>query len=156
MPKRYFEDLVEGEKPDCADVAFTRNDIIEFAWRFDPQAFHTDENAAKKSAFGGLIASSLHTLAACIRVVVEAQGNMAILSGIGMHEVKMFNPVRPGDVLCVEARWCELKPSASKPSRGLASIKCKVVNQNGEAVIAYGYRYLLACRGEKCCNKVQR
>ncbi|MDM8556666.1 MaoC/PaaZ C-terminal domain-containing protein [Desulfococcaceae bacterium HSG7] len=146
MLKRYFEDLAEGEKPDCADVAFTRNDIIEFARQFDPQAFHTDEDAAKKSAFGGLIASSLHTLAACTRVVVEAQGDIAVLSGIGMHEVKMFNPVRPGDVLSIDARWCELKQSASRPDRGLASIKCKVINQNKEAVIAYGYRYLLACR----------
>ncbi|MDM8541639.1 MaoC/PaaZ C-terminal domain-containing protein [Desulfococcaceae bacterium HSG9] len=146
MLKRYFDDLAEGEKPDCADVAFTRNDIIEFAWRFDPQAFHTDEDAAKKSAFGGLIASSLHTLAACTRSVVEAQGDIAVLSGIGMHEVKMFNPVRPGDVLGIDARWCELKQSASKPDRGLASIKCKVINQNKELVIAYGYRYLLACR----------
>ncbi len=146
MLKRYFDDLAEGEKLDCADVIFTRNDIIEFAKRFDPQPFHTDEDAAKKSSFGGLIASSLHTLAACTRSVVEAQGNMAILSGIGMHEVKMFNPVRPGDILSVEARWCELKPSASKPDRGLASIKCKVINQNREAVVDYGYRYLLACR----------
>ena len=155
MLKRYFEDLAEGEKLDCDNVIFARNGIIEFAKQFDPQPFHTDEDAAKKSAFGGLIASSLHTLAACTRVVVEAQGNMAILSGVGMHEVKMFSPVRPDDILSVDARWCELKPSASNPDRGLASIKCKVVNQNREAVIAYGYRYLLACRGEKCCKNVQ-
>ncbi len=104
MQKRYFEDLVEGEKLDCDNVIFSRNSIIVFAKQFDPQPFHTDEDAAKKSPFGGLIASSLHTLAACTRVVVEAQGNMAILSGVGMHDVKMFNPVRPGDVLHVDAR----------------------------------------------------
>ncbi len=149
MLKRYFEDLAEGEKLDCADVIFTQKDIIEFARQFDPLPFHTDEEAAKKSAFGGLIASSLHTLSACTRSVVEAQGNMAILSGIGMHEVKMFNPVRPGDVLSVDAPWCELQASASKPDRGLALIMCKVINQNKQAVIAYGYRYLLACRGNK-------
>ncbi|MDM8541657.1 hypothetical protein QUF90_11275 [Desulfococcaceae bacterium HSG9] len=51
MPKRYFEDLVEGEKLDCDNVIFARNGIIEFAWQFDPQPFHTDEDAAKKSAF---------------------------------------------------------------------------------------------------------
>ncbi len=146
MQKRYFEDLLEGEKLVCDTVIFTRESIIDFAEQFDPQPFHTDEDVARKSTFGGLIASSLHTLSACTRVVVEAQGNIAILSGVGMHEVKMFNPVRPGDVLHVDARWCELKPSKSKPDRAMASIRCIVGNQNGEAVIEYGYRYLLACR----------
>ena len=149
MPKRYFEDLIEGEKLDCNDVIFSRKDIIDFAKQFDPQPFHTNEDIAEKSIYGGLIASSLHTLAACTRVVVEAQGNPSIVSGVGMHEAKMFNPVRPGDVLHVDAWWCELKRSKSKPDKAFASIKCKVSNQKGEAVIEYGYRYLLACRGEK-------
>ncbi len=146
MPKRDFEDLIEGEKLDCNDVIFSREDIIDFAKKFDPQPFHTNEDIAEKSIFGGLIASSLHTLSACTRVVVEAQGNLSILSGVGMHEAKMFNPVRPGDVLHVDAWWCELKRSRSKPDRAFASIKCKVSNQKKAAVIEYGYRYLLACR----------
>lgn len=61
----------------------------------------------------------------------------------------MFNPVRPADILHVDARWCELKRSRSKPDKAFASIKCKVSNQKLEAVIEYGYRYLLACREEK-------
>lgn len=146
MAKRYFEDITEGERLPCQPVIITREDIIEFAKRFDPQPFHIDENAAKESLFGGLIASSLHTLSACTRVVVEAQGDVAILSGVGMDEAKMFNPVRPGDVLCVEAWWTELKQSRSKPGFGFAGIKCKVTNQGREPVIEYGYRYLLACR----------
>lgn len=146
MSKRYFEDLIEGEKLDCDSVIFSRKDIINFAKKFDPQPFHTNETIAEKSIFGGLIASSLHTLSACTRVVVDAQGDMTILSGVGMHEVKMFNPVRPNDVLYVDAWWCELKQSKSKPDKAFASIKCKVSNQNGEAVIEYGYRYLLACQ----------
>ena len=149
MSKRYFEDLIEGEKLDCNNIIFSRKDIINFAKQFDPQPFHTNEDAAEKSIFGGLIASSLHTLAACTRVVVKAQRNISILSGVGMHEVKMFNPVRPDDVLHVDARWCELKRSRSKPDKAFASIKCKVSNQKLEAVIEYGYRYLLACREEK-------
>ncbi|MDQ1336378.1 MAG: hypothetical protein QG552_3328 [Thermodesulfobacteriota bacterium] len=146
MARRYFEDIREGERLRCQGVAITREDIIEFGKRFDPQPFHTDENAAKGSFFGGLIASSLHTLSACTRAVVEAQGDTAILSGVGMDEVKMFNPVRPGDVLSVEAWWVDLKRSESKPGMGFAGIKCKVTNQKGEPVIEYGYRYMLACR----------
>lgn len=124
----------------------TREAIIDFSKKFDPQPFHIDENAACKSLFGGLVASSLHTLSACTRVVVEAQANVAILSGVGMHEAKIFNPVRPGDVLSVNARWTELQRSRSKPDRGFASIRCTVTNQRKEPVIEYGYRYLISCK----------
>jgi acyl dehydratase len=138
--------LAEGERLHCQRVTITRGEIIEFAKRFDPQPFHIDENAAKDSLFGGLIASSLHSLSACTRAVVEAQGDMAILSGVGMEEAKMFNPVRPGDVLSIEAWWADLKRSRTKPGLGFAAIRCKVANQNEEPIIEYGYRYMLACR----------
>ena len=146
MIKRYFNDLSEGEPLNCQPILMTREAIIEFALKYDPQPFHTDEKAASESVFGGLVASSLHTLSACTRSVVEAQGDIAILSGVGMDEAKMFNPVRPGDILSVEAWWTDLKRSRSKPDLGFAAIRCKVTNQKGEPVIEYGYRYLLACR----------
>jgi acyl dehydratase len=149
MERRYFDDLRDGEYLHCQPVLMTREAIIDFAKKFDPQLFHIDESAARESLFGGLIASSLHTLSACTRVVVEAQGNVAILSGVGMHEVKMFNPVRAGDVLSVAAWWTELQRSCNKPDRGFASIKCKVTNQRDEPVIMYGYRYLIACKNFK-------
>jgi len=146
VEKRYFDDLKDGERLYCEPVVLTRDAIIEFGRKYDPQPFHTDERAANESLFGGLIASSLHILSACTRVVVEAQGNIAILSGVGMHEVKMYNPVRPGDILSVDAWWTELQKSRSTRERGFASIKCKVTNQRKEPVIEYGYRYLIACR----------
>ena len=145
MKKRYFDDLKDGEHLDCQPVVMTREAIIDFGKKFDPQIFHIDENAARESLFRGLIASSLHTISACTKVVVEAQGNVAILSGVGMHASKMFNPVRPGDVLSVRAWWTELQRSRNKPDRGFASIKCQVTNQRKEPVSEYGYRYLIAC-----------
>jgi acyl dehydratase len=154
MATRYFEDLTEGEQLNCQPVVMTREGIIEFAKRFDPLPFHTDENAANESIFGGIIASSLHTLSACTRVVVEAQGDVAILSGVGMDMVKMFNPVRPGDILSVEACWDNLKRSRNHPDRGFAAIRCKVTNQTGEPVLEYGYRYLVACRNSAAWKKV--
>ena len=146
MECKYFEDIADGERLDCESVLITKESIIEFANKYDPQPFHIDEVSANESIFNGLVASSLHTLSACTRVVVEAQGDLAILSGVGMHETKMFNPVRPGDTLSIEAWWTELKRSKSKPDRGFASIKCKVTNQREEPIIEYGYRYLLACK----------
>ncbi len=145
MAIKYFEDLSDGEHLECKSILMTRESIIDFAKMFDPQPFHIDETAAEKSIFGGLVASSLHTLSACTRAVVEAQGNVAVLSGVGMHEVKMSNPVRPGDTLFVDAWWTELRRSVSKPDRGFAAIRCKVINQRKEPIVEYGYRYLLAC-----------
>ncbi len=144
--KRYLEDLYEAEPLHCKTVAFSRESIMDFATKYDPQIFHIDEEAADRSIFKGLIASSLHTISACTKVVVDAQNNIAILSGVGLDEVKMFNPVRPGDVLSVNAWWSDLRQSKSKPDRGFATVKCKVFNQNDLLIMEYGYQYLLACR----------
>ena len=144
MKRRYFEDIQDGERLTCRPVSLTREEIIAFARAFDPQPFHTDSRAARESLFGGLIASSLHVLAACTRVVVEAQGDVAILSGVGMDEARMFNPVRPGDRLTVAAWWTDLRRSRSRPNQGLAAIRCRVTNQDGALVVEYGYRYLVA------------
>jgi acyl dehydratase len=78
--------------------------------------------------------------------VVEAHGDIAILSGLSIDEVKAAAPVRPGDVLTVEGTWHGLRRSRSNPDRGIAGVRCRVVNQRGETVMEYGYRYLVACR----------
>jgi len=146
MAQKYFEDLTVGERLNCQPVLMTRDGIIDFARRFDPWSFHTDEDAAYESIFGGIIASSLHTISACTRVIVKALEDVAVLSGVGIDEVKMFNPVRPGDILSVEA-WCaDLRRSRSNPDRGFVSIKCRATNQVGESIVEYGYRYLVACK----------
>jgi acyl dehydratase len=147
--KTYFEDLSEGQSLECRTVEFTRESIIAFAAQFDPQPFHVDVAAARESIFKGLVASAMHTLSACTKVVVEAQGMVAILSGVEIHAVRMSTPVRPGDTLTVAAWWAELRRSRSKPDRGFASILCDVTNQSGQSVITYGYRYLVAGRDFK-------
>ena len=146
MGTTYFDDLTEGLALNCRPVVFTKTEIVEFAKIYDPQPFHIDETAAKCSIFKGLVASSLHTLSACTRAVIEAQGKLAVLSGIGIHEVNMYCPVRPGDTLFVKAHWSRLERSKSRPDRGAASIMCEAFNQNHEKVITHGYRYILACR----------
>ncbi len=144
--KIYWDDLNEGQQLRCEKVKFEKSEIIDFARRYDPQPFHIDEQAGRESIFGGIIASALHTLSACTRAVVDAQGNLAILSGLGLDEARAFNPVRPGDVLSIDASWVDLKRSRTRPDRGIAGLRCKVTNQNGEPVIEYGYRYLIECR----------
>ena len=147
MSTRYWDDLSEGEQLDCQTITFTLSEIIEFAIKYDPQPFHVDEQAATASRFGGIIASSLQTLSACTRVIVDAQGDMAILSGLGIEAVQLPNPVRPNDILTVETRWRDLRRSSSKPDRGMATAHFKAVNQKGETVIESGFKYMIACRG---------
>jgi acyl dehydratase len=146
MGKRYWEDLTEGERFTCRPVAFDREGIVAFGKEYDPWPFHADEEAAGRSIFGDVIASALQTLSVCTRVVVEANRDVALLSGLGIDEVRTLHPVRPGDVLTVEARWSDLRRSRSNPDRGVAGVKCTVRNQRGETVLEYGYRYLVACR----------
>jgi acyl dehydratase len=105
-----------------------------------------DGDDARNSIFGDVIASALHTISVCTRVVVEAHGEIAILSGLSIDEIRTSHPVRPGDILTVGGRWDGLRRSRSRPDRGIAGLKCTVVNQRGETVMEYGYRYLVACR----------
>lgn len=146
MAPRYWDDLVEGEEIKCRTIELTLSEIIEFAEKYDPQSFHIDERAAAVSRFGGIIASSLQTLSVCTRVVVDAQGEMAILSGLHIEQVQLPNPVRPNDLLTLEVYWTDLKRSRSKPDRGMATARFKAVNQKGETVIESGFRYMIACR----------
>ncbi len=148
MVRTYWEDLKEGQTLECGKIRFEKAEMIEFGKRYDPQPFHVDEHAAKISIFGGLVASGLHTLSACTRAVVEAQGNLAVMTGMGLDESRMFKPVRPGDVLSIEAAWVDVKKSSNKPGRGFARLKCRVSNQDGEPVLEYGYRYLVECRAK--------
>jgi acyl dehydratase len=146
MAVRYWDDLVEGEPLTCRTIMLSLPEIIEFALHYDPQPFHVDEQAAAASRFGGIIASSLQTLSCCTRVLVDAQGDMAILSGLGIEQVQLPNPVRPDDLLAIEASWTDLRRSASKPDRGMATLRFKGVNQKGEIVIESGFKYMIACR----------
>lgn len=146
MGARFWEDLKEGEAFTCGPIPFERDAILAFGREYDPWPFHADPGAAARTIFGGLIASALQTMSLCTRAVVDAHGELAVLSGLGIDEVRTPAPVRPGDALTVEARWTELRRSRSRPDRGIARLSCRVVNQRGETVMEYGYRYLVACR----------
>ncbi|MEI7816390.1 MAG: MaoC/PaaZ C-terminal domain-containing protein [Desulfuromonadales bacterium] len=143
---RYWDDLVEGEVLDCRSIILRLEDIIEFARKFDPQQFHVDEEIAAASTFKGIIASSLHTLSATTRVIVDAQKDVEILIGLGILEVALPNAVRPDDILTVDAYWSDLRRSASKPGQGLATVRFTVRNQRRETVLESGYKYMILCR----------
>jgi acyl dehydratase len=134
---KYFEDVEIGETTRFGRYEVTREEIIEYARQFDPQPFHLDEEAARASMFGGLIASGWHTGAMFIRMVCDGMVPVAATSGsMGFDDLKWLKPVRPGDVLSVESAVREKIESRSRPDRGTVKIESRVSNQRGEVVMS--------------------
>jgi acyl dehydratase len=122
-PIASFDELEVGQRFDFGTLEMTREEILDFGRRFDPQPFHVDEDAAAEGPFGGLIASGLHTLSASFAQMIRT-GLLAKISmgGAGM-EIAWPAPVRPGDVLRVSGLVEELTPSRSRPDRGVAKLR---------------------------------
>lgn len=132
----YWEDLFVGRVIELGPRQVAREEIIEFAKRYDPQPFHTDEDAAKDSIYGGLVASGWHTCAMMMRMLYDSVlVRAASLGSPGVDAVRWLKPVRPGDTLRARMTIVEARASSSKPDRGTIRSKWEVFNQNDELVM---------------------
>jgi acyl dehydratase len=114
-----FDELSAGDEFEFGTVTMTEAAIIDFARQFDPQPFHLSAEAGKASIYGGLIASGLHTQAACFALVIRSRiVEKVSMGGKGM-DVTWPAPVRPGDEIAVSMRIEEVTPSRSKLDRGI-------------------------------------
>lgn len=130
----YFDDLDVGMRLTTGSYTMTQEAIIAFAQEYDPQPFHTDPESAKDSLFGGLVASGWHTAAISMRLLVSS-GNILAGGVIGKGGALQWpQPVRPGDVLCVECEVVAVTASAKNPQRGTASVRMLTRNQHGDVV----------------------
>jgi len=134
VAKLYLEDLSVGQRFDSATHEMTADAIKRFGSEFDPQPFHLDETAAVDSLFGGLAASGWHTASVTMRLLVE--GGAPIAGGVigAGGEITWPRPTRPGDVLQVTTEVMEIKPSRSRPDRGMVTVRSETRNQKGEIV----------------------
>ena len=133
----YWEDFVVGETLPIGSHTFTEAEIVEFARQFDPQPFHTDPEAARASAFGGLIASGWHTCAVCMRLNCESYINRAVsLGSPGLDNIRWHRPVRPGDTITYQRTVLEARTSRSRPDMGLVRSRTEALNQAGELVMS--------------------
>ncbi|WP_295999805.1 MaoC family dehydratase [Rugamonas sp.] len=131
----YFEDFYAGQEIALGTRAVTEQEIIAFARQFDPQPFHVDHDAAAASIFGGVIASGWHTCAMMMRLVVDNLLSASSSMGSpGLDSVRWLKPVRAGDTLTVVYVTKEVRPSASKPDRGVVVSVWRASNQHGEVV----------------------
>lgn len=130
----YFEDLKIGQTFVSKSYPIEEADITKFASQFDPQPFHQDNEAAKESLFGQLVASGWHTAALTMRMIVE--GGPPIAGGmIGAGcELTWPRPTLPGSILHAESEILELKESRSNAARGMATMRTQTIDQNGNIV----------------------
>jgi acyl dehydratase len=136
-PTWWWEDFEVGKVLTSGTVEVTREEVIAFASRYDPQRFHVDEAAARETMFGGLIASGWMTAALSMRLMCDAYLlDSASLGSPGVEKLQWLKPVRPGDVLQVRTTVLEARPMASKPHIGLARSRMETLNQHGEVVMA--------------------
>jgi acyl dehydratase len=129
----YLEDLRVGQRFTTGEYALEADDITAFARQYDPQPFHTDQEAARDSFFGGLVASGWHTAGITMRLVVEGLPIAGGVIGAG-GQLDWPAPTRPGAVLHVEAEVLEVRPSRSRPERGTALVRIETLDQHGAQV----------------------
>ena len=133
----YFEDLEVGAKRTSGNYAVTREEVIDFATKYDPQPFHLSDEAAAKTYFGRLSASGWHTAAMMMRMLVDSMTEVsrAGLGSPGLDELRWLRPVYPGDTLSVATEVIDKTPSKSRPDMGSFRSRVSVINQDGVTVM---------------------
>jgi acyl dehydratase len=135
MTVRFLEDFAVGQVFKTGRKRVGKEEIFAFAREYDPQPFHVDEEAAKKSPFAGLAASGWHTAAMTMRLLVGGEFKPAGgILGVGFDELSWPRAVRPGDELHVQSEVLEVHPSKSRPDRGMIRVRNTTLNQNDEVV----------------------
>ncbi len=142
----YFEEFSVGDKFKSAGVTFTESEIIRFALQYDPQPFHIDVEAAKKSQFKGLIASGFQTLALVFRMYIQEGMLKQGMGSPGMDELRWLRPVYPNDTLHMVAEVLSTRPSSKKTDRGYVDLKCSMINQNSETVMTVRVLQIIRCK----------
>jgi acyl dehydratase len=133
---RYWDDMKAGDVVELGSRTMEKERMLSFAREFDPQPFHTDENAAKASIWGGIIASGWHTGSVLMRLFYEGfLKDTASLGSPGIDELRWVKPVRPGDTLTARLIVTEATASRSKPDRGIIRSTMEMRNQHGEVVM---------------------
>jgi acyl dehydratase len=137
VENRYFEDYVAGSAHEFGPIAVELEEVIEFGRRFVPLTYHTDAELAKKSIYGGLIASGWHTAGLMMRLYTDNYlSRVANLGSPGVDELRWDKPVFPGDELSIRVTVLETRLSSSKPDRGIVRSFVEVLNQRRDVAMS--------------------
>lgn len=146
----YYEDIQINVVQKYGKYDVSREEVIEFASKYDPQAFHLDEEAAAKTHFGRLSASGWHSAAMMMRMMVDQMNahKQAGLGSPGVDNLRWLKPVYPGDTLRCEHVTLEKRQSESRPEMGIMKGKITVLNQHDEKVMTMESTGLIQVRGD--------
>ena len=135
----WLDDLEIGAETYFGSTEVTREEVIAFAQRYDPQPFHLSDEAAARTHFGRLAASGWHTCAMVMGVIARhvVETEQAGLGSPGIDELRWLKPVYPGDTLRVESEILEVTPSRSKPEIGSFRTAVRVLNQDDVPVLTF-------------------
>lgn len=131
--KRHFEDLEVGDTQDCGSIEVTREEMLKFAERYDPQPIHADEEAAGNSMFGDIIASGWLTCSLSARLLVKELNN-AMIGGRGLDEVRWHQPVYAGTEISVEVELVD-KYEGDNPLFGHTKANVTTTDEGGNDVL---------------------
>jgi acyl dehydratase len=145
---RFFEDIEIGQRRELGSFTFTAESIKTFASQFDPQRFHLDEEAGRKSLFGGLAASGWHVGSVCMKLLVAdgqrqareaaARGEPVAVWGPspGFRELRWIKPVLAGDTISFASEVHSLRLSDKRPQWGILEGRNTGTNQRGQLVFS--------------------
>ena len=135
----YWDDIRVGDVTEFGEYDVTREEVLEFARKYDPQPFHLSDDEAAKTHFGRIAASGWHTCAMTMAVIARhvVATDQAGLGSPGVDELRWLKPVYPGDRLTVRGTVVEVTPSRSKPEIGSIRTETSVTNQQGILVMRF-------------------
>ena len=143
---RRFDDIEPGDRASSPWYEVTLEAIVEFGRAWDPYPFHVDEEAAKKTHFGGVIACTAHLF--CIQSILThaLPEDVALVSGLGGDGLNLLMPVRPGDEVRLHRTYTSKRESASRPDCGVVEIEHTLERRNGDVVFRTSGAILVARR----------
>ena len=145
--KKYFEDISVGDHAESGEQHVDKDEMLDFARRYDPQYFHTDPEAAKASVFREVVASGLFTTVVWRRLDHEISGDIAWICGVAWKDTRWPKAVRAGDRLRAHWACVSKRESSSDPRRGVIEMDYRLTNQNGDTVFSCRSVNLIERRG---------
>mgnify|MGYP003580730334 FL=1 len=142
----YFEDFSVGQRRLIGTHAIPRDEAIEFARTWEPQAYHLDDAAAETSLHGGLTVCSLYLFAVCTRLFLRQEGQIAVTAMLGKDEVRLPRPARPADTLTYYTECVAVRSSRSRPDSGIVTLLDTLQNAAGETVLTQKVTLLVSRR----------
>lgn len=143
---RFYEDIPLDHRSVVGTYALSETAIIDFARAWDPQPFHTDPGAARRSVFGGLVASSAHLFAICTRLFFDHPDPIRVVAMLGKDKLRLPNPARAGTTLTYETRCTGKRDSASRADIGIVTLADTVTDDDGRVVLTQEVSLMVARR----------